>query len=95
MSNETIRQQMMRVLAAGEWDLRALSQALHVAEKEVVTHLPHVRKSLAAEGRELVIRPAFCWACGFRFEGRRRFKRPGRCPQCRQTRIEPPAFHVA
>jgi predicted Zn-ribbon and HTH transcriptional regulator len=95
MTGETIRRQLMRVLKEGVWDVRSLSQELRVAEKDVIAHLPHVQKSLAAEGRELVMRPAYCWACGFTFEGRQRFTRPGRCPQCRRTRIEPPAFHTA
>jgi predicted Zn-ribbon and HTH transcriptional regulator len=95
MTTGTLRQQMMDVLKTGEWDVRSLSQRLRISEKDVIVHLPHVRRSLAAAGAQLVIRAAFCWACGYRFEGRRRFARPGRCPQCRQTRIEPPIFHVA
>ncbi len=94
MTQGTIRQQMAALLRQGDWDVRGLSQALRIPEKEVIAHMAHVRQSLTAVGRQLVIRPAFCWACGFSFKGRRRFTRPGRCPRCRQTRIEPPVFHV-
>ncbi len=95
MTAGTIRQQIMAVLQAGEWGVRALSQQLGIAEKDVVAHLPHVQRSLAGIGHRLLIREAFCRACGFTFRGRERFTRPGRCPQCRQTHIAPPTFHIA
>ncbi len=95
MTTGTLRQQIMAVLKEGEWGVRELSQQLGIAERDVIAHLPHVQRSLAGSGARLVIREAFCWACGFTFKGRGRFTRPGRCPRCRRTRIEPPAFHVA
>ncbi len=94
MTTGTLRQQIMTVLREGEWDVRGLSQRLGIAEKDVIAHLAHVQRSLAAGGARLVIRPPYCRACGFVFEGRGRFTRPGRCPQCRQTRIAPPFFQV-
>ncbi len=95
MTTGTLRQQMMTVLKEGEWDVRGLSQRLGISEKEVMAHLGHVQRTLAAAGAHLEIRPSHCRACGFVFEGRRRFTRPGRCPRCRQTRIAPPVFQVA
>ncbi len=95
MTGRTLRQQIMAVLQNGEWDVRGLSQQLGISEKEVIAHLPHVQRSLAGSGARLVIREAVCRTCGFTFKGRERFTRPGRCPQCRRTHIEPPAFHIA
>jgi predicted Zn-ribbon and HTH transcriptional regulator len=95
MTAGTLRQQIMVILQSGEWDVRGLSQRLGISEQDVIAHLPHVQRSLAGSKACLRIRAAFCWNCGFTFEGRRRFTRPGRCPQCRQTRIEPPHFYVA
>jgi predicted Zn-ribbon and HTH transcriptional regulator len=95
MTAGTVRQQMMALLQTGEWDVRRLSQQMRIAEKDVIAHLPHVQRSLAGNGVRLVMRAAVCRACGFAFEGRVRFTRPGRCPQCRQTRIDPPSFRVA
>ena len=94
MTAMTIRQQMVAVLRMGPWDVRGLSQELGIAEKDVIAHLPHVQRSLAGSGARLVIRAAFCRECGFTFKGRTRFTRPGRCPQCRRTRIASPDFHV-
>lgn len=95
MTTGTIRQRMVAVLKAGEWDVRGLSQELGIAEKEVIAHLPHVQRSLQGSGARLVTREASCRSCGFVFKGRGRFTRPGRCPRCRRTHIASPAFHVA
>ncbi|MDJ0720480.1 MAG: transcriptional regulator [Desulfobacterales bacterium] len=95
MTTGTIRQQLVVLLEAGAWDVRGLSQALGIAEREVIAHLPHVKRSLEGSGAQLVIQPAVCRSCGFTFKGRGRFTRPGRCPRCRRTHIAPPAFHVA
>ena len=39
--------------------------------------------------------PAACLACGFVFRTRQRLTRPGRCPVCDSSHIEPPRFSVA
>ncbi len=90
----TARQQIVAQLEDADMTARDLSQALGISEKEVIRHLAHIEKSLAAQGRRLTISPSLCLACGFRFIRRRRFTRPGRCPQCRRTRITDPAFTV-
>ena len=94
MTTGTLRQQMMAALQEDEWDVRGLSQRLGIAEKDVIAHLAHVQRSLAAGDACLVIRPPYCRACGFVFKDRGRFTRPGRCPQCRRTRLAPPRFQV-
>jgi hypothetical protein len=73
---------------------RELSQALGIQEKEVTAHLPHIARSAAGQGRRLVMRSPRCIACGYRFEDRSRFTRPGRCPRCKETRVERPAFRI-
>lgn len=89
-----MRQRLRNLLREADHDLRSLSQALGVPEREVDAHLAHVRRSLAAEGGRLQVQPAQCLVCGFVFEDRRRFKRPGRCPRCRQTRLSYPVFRI-
>ncbi len=95
MTTGTLRQHMMAALQEDEWDVRGLSQRLGISEKDVIAHLAHVQRSLAAGGTRLVIQPAYCRACGFAFKDRGRFTRPGRCPQCRQTWIAPPVFRLS
>lgn len=89
-----MRQRLQKLLDAGEHDVRSLSQALQVPEREVEAHLIHVRRSLTAAGRRLQVVPARCLACGFAFVDRQRLKRPGRCPRCRGTRLSYPIFRI-
>lgn len=91
---QTIRHQMIAVLKKGEMTALELSQELRIPEKEVYDHLPHISRSVGARGEKLVIHPAECLKCGFVFKDRRRFTRPGRCPQCRETHLEKPAYQI-
>jgi predicted Zn-ribbon and HTH transcriptional regulator len=91
---KTIRQQLIDILMGREMTAIDLSQDVGIGEKEVYEHLPHIARSVASQGKELVIEPARCLKCGYVFEGRKRFTRPGRCPRCRETHIQKPAFRV-
>jgi len=75
-------------------DLTALSRALDLSEQEVLAHLPHVAKSLAARKSRLAMRPARCTDCLFEFRERRRLSPPGRCPRCKTSRIQGPWYQV-
>ncbi|MBU2490124.1 MAG: transcriptional regulator [Proteobacteria bacterium] len=88
----TLRKEMMRLLEEGPRTARELSQKIGVREKEILAHLPHVVKSLAAGKHPFSITPAQCLECGHKFRDRRRFTIPSRCPRCRSERIEPPVF---
>jgi transcriptional regulator len=93
----TVRAALEEALAAApEQGLtaRELSGAVGISEKDVAEHLAHLEKSLKASGGRLQVLPAECVACGFVFRDRKRFTRPGACPECRSTRIDPPAFRV-
>src|SRR5688572_30155036 len=84
----TDRAALREALASGEpLTVRELSQLAGLSEAAVEKHLEHLEKSVKAEGGKLVIGPPECLACGFVFEGRRRVTRPGKCPECRATRI--------
>lgn len=91
---KTIRQEMIVLLEAGELSARDLSRCLGIREKEVYTHLGHIARSIEAQGKRVVIRPSRCLSCGYVFSDRRRFTRPGRCPRCRDTRLETPLFRI-
>ena len=80
---ETIRRQIITLLIEEELNARELSQALSIMEKEVYTHLEHIDRSLARQGKKLIITPFMCLHCGFTFDSRKRWDRPGRCPVCK------------
>jgi hypothetical protein len=90
----TIRQRMVQMLTEGEYTARDLSQILHIREKEVYEHLPHVQRSLG-NTVNLMARPPACLECGFVFNKRTRLTTPGRCPVCRAERISEPVFGIS
>ena len=94
MESYTIRQNIISLLSGQELDARDLSQELGLKEKEVYGHLAHVERSVAASGDRFVLTPSQCLLCGYVFEDRRRLTRPGRCPQCRRSKIQNPSFRI-
>jgi predicted Zn-ribbon and HTH transcriptional regulator len=91
---ETARARLRDVLGQEPQSARELSQRASLSEKEVLEHLPHLCRSLTAEGRELGILPARCKSCGFHFEPELSRARPSRCPKCKSERIEAARFSL-
>ncbi len=91
---KTIRQELIDVLMDREMTAIDLSQEVGIREKEVYEHLPHIARSVASQGKKLVVEQPRCLKCGFVFEGRKRFTRPGRCPKCRETHIQNPSYTI-
>lgn len=91
----TVREALAEALRReGPATARELSSSVGIREKDVAGHLEHLARSLAARGERLAVEPASCVACGYVFRERSRLSRPGACPACRSTRVEPPAFRV-
>lgn len=90
----TVREALEVLLRQQPITARELSAEAHVSEKDVAEHLTHLAKSLKARGERLEVIPASCIACGFAFRTRERLSRPGACPKCRSTRIDPPQFVI-
>jgi predicted Zn-ribbon and HTH transcriptional regulator len=92
--SQTIRATLREELLRGPATARELSQRVRIREKDVAEHLEHLERSAKARGERLVVEPAACIACGHAFAKRTRFTRPGSCPSCGSTRIDPPAFRL-
>jgi hypothetical protein len=91
---ETVRETLRRALREGPATARELSSAAGIREKDVAEHLGHLARSLPHDGERLAVVPASCIACGYVFTDRGRLTRPGACPRCRSTRIDPPVFRI-
>ncbi len=87
----TIRQVLATLLENGEYSARDLARELRLTPREVEEHLVHLRRSRKSHLR---ITPARCRGCGFTFSSRERLAAPGRCPRCRQQRIQGPWFRL-
>jgi len=92
---KTLREQMMMLLSENEMSAREISSAVGIGEKEVYDHLFHISRSIRSQGKKLVIRPSECMGCGYVFEKRKRFTRPGRCPLCKSEHIKQPLYRVS
>ncbi|MGD8342044.1 MAG: ArsR family transcriptional regulator [Desulfobacterales bacterium] len=91
----TIRQKIISLLNEEEMSAREISGEVGIAEKEVAEHLAHIARSVSAQGKKIIITPAICLTCGYAFENRKRFTRPGRCPQCKKSHLQSPRFHIS
>ena len=91
---ETIRRQIVALLTEDEQSALDISQKLRMREKDVFEHLTHIKKTLSAQKKRLVINPARCLECNYSFESRNRFTKPGRCPRCKGEHIQDPKYRV-
>ncbi|MGD1967416.1 MAG: ArsR family transcriptional regulator [Desulfobacterales bacterium] len=91
----TIRQKIIFLLSEAELSAREISGEVGIPEKEVTEHLTHIARSVSSQGKKIIITPANCLACGYEFENRKRFTRPGRCPQCKKSHIQSPRFRIS
>jgi predicted Zn-ribbon and HTH transcriptional regulator len=91
----TLRQEIISLLIDEEMNAREISGEVGISEKEVYEHLSHISRSVTSQDQKVVITPANCLACGFVFEDRKRFTRPGRCPQCKKSHIQSPRFRIS
>jgi predicted Zn-ribbon and HTH transcriptional regulator len=88
---ETVRQEIMHLLAGGTLSAKEISSAVRVSEREVYDHLGHIQKNRAIQLRTT---PAECRKCGFVFKKRQRLKKPGKCPVCKGELIQEPLFMI-
>jgi len=93
--DDTVRHEILAFLSAGEpVSALQISGEVRIPEREVCGHLEHIRRTLRATGRRLVVVPAKCDGCGFVFHKRDRLTRPGKCPICGTGHVREPLFSV-
>jgi hypothetical protein len=90
----TIRRYIISLLEDNALSAKDISIYLKIQEKDVSGHLEHIRKTLNKNIQHLTITPAQCGKCGFVFIKRTRLTKPGKCPICRTSLINPPFFSI-
>jgi len=91
---QTARERLEQALQQGPATARELSQQVGVSEREIPSHLEHLKKSLRSRKQRLTLTPAACLDCHFTFSKRERLSRPGKCPVCRSTHLSEPLFSL-
>jgi len=92
--HETIRREILAILHDRTLSAKDISGEVHISEKDVYDHLEHIERSAHATGHHLTIIPAECEKCGFVFRKRERLRKPGRCPVCKEEKIQEPLFEI-
>jgi transcriptional regulator len=91
---QTIRQEIINCLESGPMTVRDISQAVSISEKDVFHHLAFIEKTIRTQKKRILVKPYHCQGCGFQFQNRKKYKKPGKCPVCREGRIAPAIFSI-
>ena len=100
MLMETRREQIIKLLKSSDSFISAEQIAISLDVRDVrliYSDLQHIAKTIKglSGGREtLIMDPPKCRKCGFIFKNTKHIKKPGRCPRCRSTWIEPAKFKI-
>lgn len=97
MDNErkqTIRQAIIGHLENGHLTVRDISQLVGIMEKDVYHHLAFIEKTVRHQKKRIRFDPYHCLNCGFQFKNRKTFKKPGRCPGCKDGRVASAVFWI-
>jgi transcriptional regulator len=71
----------------------SLARELGLDRRDMENDLQHMITSARAAGHEVIVEPARCKSCGFVFD-QRRLSKPGKCPECRGSRVFEPLIRV-
>ena len=89
----TLRKQLIDHLAHEPRSISRLARELGLPRADVEDALRHMIRSARAAGHRIVVVPAKCRSCGFTFD-EDKLTKPGKCPECRNSRIFEPQISV-
>jgi transcriptional regulator len=82
----TVRRDLVKILSLEPRSVSSIAREFGLLRGDVEDHLRHAIRSAEAAGHTIVVEPARCRQCGFVF-GADRLSKPGKCPECRGTRL--------
>lgn len=89
----TLRRQLLDLVSGEPRSVSSLARELGLSRRDLEEDLQHMIRSARARGHHIVVIPARCRACGFVFS-EERLAKPGKCPECRESRIFEPQIHL-
>jgi len=87
------RKALIQLLLNNPMSLADIALAMDVAPRDVEDDLHHLQKSLKHAEYKLLIHPAVCRKCGFKFS-KEKLHKPGKCPHCHESWIQEPLLEV-
>ena len=81
----TRRGEIIEILEKEEKSAQEFANQFRVELFEILEDLNHIRYSI--KPRKLIMKPAKCKKCGFKFEERSKIKKPTKCPRCKSEWI--------
>jgi hypothetical protein len=97
---ETRREQIIKLLKGSDGFISAEQIAYSLDIRDVgliyndIQHIAKTIKGLSGGRETIIMDPPKCRKCGFIFKNTKHLKKPGRCPKCRSTWIEPAKFKI-
>jgi hypothetical protein len=94
---KTRRERIIELLERTEHPMTVqdLAEWLDIKNRSMLYEdLEHVAKSVQAQGKELLMRPASCGKCGYVFRHRNTPKKPTKCPKCHSQWILLPGYVI-
>jgi len=80
------RKDLITLLTEQPRSASSIARELGLKRTDVEDDLRHAIRTARAAGQHVEVLPAKCRTCGFEFSDDR-LSKPGRCPQCRGSRI--------
>lgn len=95
---KTRRQRLIEILKTDKkiQDLKFIMRELEYPNKHVLMEdLFSINKTLQSEGKQILVRPAYCQACDYEFtqEGEK-LNIPSKCPKCKSEGIAWPSLKL-
>jgi predicted Zn-ribbon and HTH transcriptional regulator len=90
----SLRRHLIDLLSYEPRSVSSLARELGMRRGDVEEDLRHALRSAQAAGHHIEVIPARCKACDFVF-GAGKLARPGRCPNCKATRLYEPMIRIA
>lgn len=88
----TVRQQIAEMLRQPRTS-SSIAHELKLTRDEVEDHLKHLLRSARTAGHQVRVDPARCRSCGYTFS-QDKISKPGKCPECRGTRVYEPLIQI-
>ena len=91
---EMFRKDLLELLSVEPRSVSRIAREMGLSRGDVEDDLRHMIRSARTAGHAVIVVPARCRSCDFVF-GEEKLSKPGKCPQCKGSRIFEPQISIA